>query len=182
MVLPSFIDKIKFNKKYNNYILTLKNEVDNSSFSLNINSSEAKKISLAKSGIISNKLTIYDTFINLLTMLNASIDKIKIIKNKKQIYAQVILKINKNKFTLDSFIVDALILSLKTLSAVYVHGSLFDNSNKIEYIGSEKLIKNDPINYLDKLSLSLKKLVENENYESAAIIRDQILLIKNKIK
>ena len=78
MVLPVSIDRIKFNKKYNNYILTLKNEVDNSLFTLNINSNEAKKISLAKSSIISNKLNIYDTFINLLTMLNASIDKIKI--------------------------------------------------------------------------------------------------------
>ena len=182
MVLPVSIDRIKFNKKYNNYILTLKNEVDNSLFTLYINSNEAKKISLAKSSIISNKLNIYDTFINLLTMLNASIDKIKIIKNKKHVYAQLVLKINKEKFILDSFIVDALILSLKTLSAVYVHHSLFNKKNRIEYVDSDKLIKEYPTNYLDNLSISLKKLVKNENYESAAIIRDRILYIKNKMK
>ena len=60
MVLPAFINRIRFNKKYNNYILSLKNEVDDSSFSLHINSNEAKKVSLAKSGIISNKLNIYE--------------------------------------------------------------------------------------------------------------------------
>ena len=182
MIFPAIINRIRFNKKYNNYILTLKNEVDNSSFSININSNEAKKISLAKSGIISSKLNIYDTFINLLTMLNASIDKIKIIKNKKQIYSQVILKINKKKFILDSFIVDALILSLKTLSPIYVHDSLFNKVDKLNYLDSEKLMKNNPTSHLDKLTLSLKELVKNENYESAAIIRDRILHIKNKMK
>jgi len=182
MILPAIINRIRFNKKYNNYILTLKNEVDNSSFSININSNEAKKISLAKSGIISNKLNMYDTFINLLTMLNASIDKIKIIKNNKLIYAQVVLKINKNKFILDSFIVDALILSLKTLSTIYVHESLFNKVDKLKYIDSEKLIKNNSSIHLDKLALSLKELIKNENYESAAIIRDRIVHIKNKMK
>jgi len=182
MIVPVVIDRIRFNKKYNNYILTFKNEVDNSSFSLNINSNEAKKVSLAKSGIISNKLNIYDTFINFLTMLNASIDKVKIIKNKKQIYSQVILNINKKKVVLDSFIVDALILSLKTLSPVFVQVSLFQKFNRLEYVESEKLIKSTPSIHLDKLSQSLKKLVENENYESAAIIRDRILHIKKKMK
>ena len=182
MILPAFINRIRFNKKYNNYILSLKNEVDDSSFALHINSNEAKKISLAKSGIVSNKLNIYDTFINLLTMLNASVDKIKIIKNKKQLYAQVILIINKKKFILDSFIVDALILSLKTLSSIYVHESLFDKTDTLNYLKSEKLIKNNPASQLDILNLSLKKLVKNENYESAAIIRDRILHIKKKMK
>ena len=115
-------------------------------------------------------------------MLNASVDKIKIIKNKKQLYAQVILKINKKKFILDSFIVDALILSLKTLSSIYVHESLFDKTDTLNYLESEKLIKNNPVSQLDKLNLSLKKLVKNENYESAAIIRDRILHIKKKMK
>ena len=115
-------------------------------------------------------------------MLNASIDKVKIIKNKKQIYSQVILNINKKKVVLDSFIVDALILSLKTLSPVFVQVSLFQKFNRLEYVESEKLIKSTPSIHLDKLSQSLKKLVENENYESAAIIRDRILHIKKKMK
>ena len=182
MILPSFIDKIRYNKSHNNYTLTLKNDIDSSLFSLSINSSDAKKISLAKSGIISNKLNIYDIFINFLTMLNASVDKIKVIRNNKEIYAQIILKINKKKYILDSFVVDALILSLKTLSNVYIHESLFSKDNKIEYIGEEKLSKNNPSIQLDKLSQSLKKLIKNENYESAAVIRNRILEIKKKLK
>ena len=182
MILPAFIDRIRFNKNYNNYTLTLKNEVDNSLFSLTINSYEAKKISLAKSGVSSNKLGVYDIFINLLTILNASIDKIKIIKNKNNVYAQIIFKINKKKFILDASIVDALILSLKTLSSIYIQESLFDKSNNIKYVECDNLIKNNPADHLDKLTLSLKKLVENENFESAAIIRDRILDLKKKMK
>ena len=74
MILPAFIDRIRFYINYNNYTLTLNNEVYNSLFSLTINSYEAKKISLAKSGVSSNKLGVYDIFINLLTILNASIE------------------------------------------------------------------------------------------------------------
>ena len=93
MLIPAYIDAIKFNKDYNNYIVSIKNNMqENAFFSFVITSSEAKKISLSKSNVTSNKLNIYDLFINFTTMLDYKIKKTNILSKNKKAHSQIFLK------------------------------------------------------------------------------------------
>tara|TARA_Y100000590_G_scaffold444522_1_gene575365 strand:- start:455 stop:1015 length:561 start_codon:yes stop_codon:yes gene_type:complete len=184
MLVPAYIDTIKFNKDYNNYIVSIKNNLqDNAFFSFVITSSEAKKISLSKSNVTSNKLNIYDLFINFTTMLGYEIKKTNILSRNKKAHSQIFLKSKSKKIVLDSFLVDSLIISMKTFSPLYVDEKLFIQNKNIFYSEKEifeksKSVVCDKENNIEKLNSSLIKLIEKEKYELAAIIRDRINEIK----
>ena len=68
MLIPCNIYKIQYNKELNNYILSIKNNIDLRLFIIYTNSSEAKNISLAKGDIESKRLSPYLLFLNLITL------------------------------------------------------------------------------------------------------------------
>ena len=185
MLVPSYIDTIKFNKDYNNYILSIKNNLNHDRvFSFIITSSEAKKISLSKSNVTSNKLYIYDMFIDFTNILGYEIKKTIILSKNKKAHSQIFLKTKSKKIVLDSFLIDSLILSMKTFSPLFVDEKLFIKNTDVFYSEEEVFEKTKNIylnreSNINKLNISLLKLVENEKYELAAIIRDRINEIKN---
>ena len=72
-----------------------------------------------------------------------------------------------------------------TFSPLYVDPKLF-SQDKLHFINEMKnnhksIILNDK-SKLRKLNDSLKELIKNEKFESAAVIRDRISYIKNKDK
>ena len=184
MLIPAYIDTIKFNKDYNNYIVAIKNNMqENTFFSFVITSSEAKKISLSKSNVTSNKLNIYDLFINFTAMLGYEIKKTNILSKNKKAHSQILLKSKSKKIVLDSFLVDSLIISMKAFSPLYVDEKLFIQNKNIfhsekEIFEKTKGVIHNKDNNIEKLNSSLVKLIEKEKYELAAVIRDRINEIK----
>ena len=176
MIIPSQIYKIRYDKDSNNYLLDIRDNVDLRLFTIKLNSSEAKNISLAKNNIFTNRLKTHDLVISLLELLSIKIDKIVINKKGDCLLSQIILLKGKKEIVLDAFAVDSIVISLKTFSLLYVDEKLFHSSlkqlNKPFELSDDKKIH--------KLSLSLKQLIQEENYESAAIIRDKIKEMRNK--
>ena len=178
MLLPANFYKIKYNKTHNNYTLIIRDSSSkNSFFSYSISSIDARNISLANNNIFSNKLNMYDLFLAMLTEIDCKIEKILILNNINKIHSQIILKSKKNEFTLDSYIVDSLILSIKSLSEIYIDKKLLRN-DKI-YYNDDDMKKNTDKTYsfntnVDTLKKTLRKLVHEEKYELAAKIRDRI--------
>tara|TARA_Y100000814_G_scaffold147587_1_gene107228 strand:- start:616 stop:1170 length:555 start_codon:yes stop_codon:yes gene_type:complete len=178
MFLPANFHKIKYNKSHNNYTLVIKENSSNKNFfSFSISSIEAKKISLANNNVFSNKLNMYDVFLDMLTMSKYKIEKIIIFSKDKKVQSQIYLKSNQKEFILDSFIVDSIILSIKSLSLIYVEDNLLIE-NKIYFENDQmKLIKEDKyfsIKKINTLKKTLSDLVKQEKYELAAKVRDKI--------
>jgi len=187
MNLPCNIDKIKFNKTSNNYLLIIKNDVDLRTFVVHINSKDAKNISLAKNNIFSERLKTYEMFLSLVDLLKINISKIDIISKNSVVNAQLFLKINNKIQILDCSLVDSLVISYKTLTPIFINDNLFNNIDgefleNDKYYSDDYIYRNSKSIKLKKLNLSLKKLIKDENYESAAIIRDRISFLKKKIK
>ena len=183
MLLSASFYKIKYNEKHNNYTLIIKDESSKKSyFSFSISSIEAKNISLANNNVLSSKLNMYDVFLSMLTLSNYKIEKIIIINKNNKIHSQIYLKSKNNEFILDSFIVDSIILSIKSLSSIYIDNQLF-HDNKL-YFSNDEMKKNKEEQYLgsnkiDTLKKTLIDLVNQEKYELAANIRDRIKEIEN---
>ena len=178
MLLSASFYKIKYNERHNNYTLIIKDESSKKNyFSFSISSIEAKNISLANNNVLSSKLNMYDVFLSMLTLLNYKVEKIIIINKNNKIHSQIYLKSKNNEFILDSFIVDSIILSMKSLSSIYIDNQLLHN-NKL-YFSDDEMKKNKEkqylgINKIDTLKKTLIDLVDQEKYELAAKIRDRI--------
>ena len=183
MLIPCNIYKIQYNKEMNNYILSIKNNIDLRLFLVYINSSEAKNISLAKGNVSSKRLSPYLLLLNLITLSSLNINKIVINKRKDVLFSQIYVKSKNSKYILDSNIIDSIIISLKTYTQIYIDDKLFDIKNE-NFIENENNIPfNNKLNKIETINIlqdSLKELIDKENYESAAIVRDRIKSIIKK--
>ena len=189
MNIASEINKITFDQETNRYKIIF-NEIGHSrSCSIDVVSSDAKNIALAKENISSSRLKTYNLMLQLLSNLSIKIDKSIIYKKGNNINASIYLIQDNEVATIDSNFVDSIILSLKSFSIIYLPESLYSNvKNTFSYDLNKSPIKLDVDRYMSadakvkRLKKTLEELIQNENYESAAIVRDRIFKIANKNK
>ena len=140
----------------------------------NIPVSDAKNIVLAKENIYSDKLKSYNFITDLFTVLSINIDRFIVARKNNKIAAKFYFKIKKKEYSLDISFIDAIILSTITYTDVYMHEDLFKKST------TDKFLQNyNNLSKLSNLRNILKLLIKNEEYESAALIRDKIDQLDN---
>ena len=173
------------------------NTVDDSKeFVIYVSNLYAKKIAISSENIASTLLSQYELFINLLSLLKIEISDIIIKKYNNNLISIINLcDDKKNVIQLNSYVGDALILSFKSFSNIYVENSLLLNKvekyhvnhnidNKIISLDNANNIlanSNHFENKIDMLQKALSECISKENYESAAFIRDRIKIL-NKSK
>ena len=172
----SKINKIIYCKSSNTYKIYFISKQHNLESSFNVLISDAKNIALAKENINSDKLKTYDFIINLFSVLSIKIDQFIISKNKKKVIACLYFKVNNFENKLEISFVDAVILAIKTFSDIYIQKSLFYKNNTIEFSDNDVVGNLEKINNLNN---TLKLLIKNEEFESAALLRNKINKIDN---
>ena len=182
MNIPSEIYKIRFDQSTNKYKLIFKQIGNSKHCTLDILNSDAKNIALSKENISSSRLKTYNLILDILSILSIKIDKAIISKKGNNIISTLYLLNGTNKITIDSNFVDSIILTLKSFSILYLHESFYSKSNiNFIYNNKKEILIKDNINKfmsdnakVKRLKKTLNELVQNENYESAAIVRDRI--------
>ena len=189
MNIPSEIHRITFDQTTNRYKLIFKQIGNLEKCVINIVSSDAKNIALSKENISSSRLKTYNLILNLLTKLSFKIDKTIITKNGKNIISNLYLIGPNENISINCNFVDSIILVLKSFSIIYLHQSFYQNSdNNFTDIKDETVIKLNINQYMsnrskiNRLKKTLKELIQNENYETAAVVRDRIFKISNNKK
>tara|TARA_Y100000590_G_scaffold429760_1_gene542646 strand:+ start:172 stop:708 length:537 start_codon:yes stop_codon:yes gene_type:complete len=173
MILKSYLSKISYSNNSNFYDITFKSYKKNKKTIFKILVNDAKKIALANEGIKSNNLKTYDLFLSLLSLLKINIYKVEIHKDNDSSKSILFLNYQTKIIKLDLDYVDAVILSLLTLCPLYIDGKYFSDT-------ISQIIENDTINEdysvdnVFRLKKTLRDLIHNEEYESAAKIRDKI--------
>lgn len=182
-------------KKYKIIFRTLENDKE---FVLYFEAQYAKNIAMASENIISISLSQYELFINLLNELKLKIDRV-LIRNKNNILTCTLNlsdnKNNDNNNEIYSFVGDAIILSLKTFSSIYIDEKFLLDVNYDNNISDKFYFKDDNMKSLEKtidnrgesidskvvvLESALDECINKENYEAAAFIRDRIKQIKKQ--
>ena len=178
-------------KKYKIIFKTLENDKE---LVLYFDSQYAKNIAMASENIASVSLSQYELFINLLNELKIKIDKIFIEYNNGILCSFIKLNNNGLNIKINSFVGDAIIISLKTFTSIYIDEQLlldvnyngddlerffFDN-NHMDNIAKNIDYKSESItSKVTILQSALDKCINKENYEAAAFIRDRIKQLKN---
>lgn len=162
---------------------------------------EAQAIAIQYENIETPRPLTHDLLKNILTLLNSKIDKVVIDDYKEHTYyAKIFFETEDNKFQVDARPSDAIALALKYKVSIYVNNYIMDNySIKLkDEINKNKKIKstektNGKVNEkynndetlgrkteIDMLQDKLKQAVEEERYEDAAFIRDELKKYKGK--
>ena len=184
------------NKKYKIIFRTLDS---NREFLIYFDPRYAKNIAMASENIVSVSLSQYELFLNLLNELKLTIKKVLITNENNILNSIIYLADKKNNFIeINSFIGDAIILSLKTFSDIYINEKFlldaFENESYTDNSVLESIKepqettlrlvnlenKESLHSKMSKLELALKQCIDKENYESAAFIRDRINSLKNQ--
>ena len=179
-------------KKYKIIFRTLENDKE---FILYFEAQYAKNIAMASESIISISLSQYELFINLLNELKLKIDRVLLIDKNNILSCTLNLSNNNNNIEIYSFVGDAIILSLKTFSSIYIDEKFLLDINYDNNISDKFYFKNDNIESLKKttdnrgesvdskvviLESALDECINKENYEAAAFIRDRIKQLKKQ--
>ena len=181
-------------KKYKIIFRTLENDKQ---FILYFEAQYAKNIAMASENIISVSLSQYELVINLLSKLNMKLNKVFLRDVNSILNCMLSISDSKNNDNIEihSFIGDAIILSLKTFSNIYIDEKFLldiensdDISNDFYFQGKydqfskpENYSKDDSLNSkVVILESALNDCISKENYEAAAILRDRIKQLKKE--
>lgn len=143
---------------------------------------EAQSIAMALENFNPPRPITHDLAVNILKTLHIEIDSILISDLKDNTY-YALIKLNKNGelFEVDARPSDAIALAVRLGTAIFVNDSVMDEAGYVPD-GSEKDLKDiktvPETNDLDSLKEKLKKAVEEEDYEKAAALRDEIKRIE----
>ena len=181
---PVEISKIIFNPLNKNYSIHFRSLSSKKYFDYIVSADNAKKISMSSEGINSSMLSPYELYIELLDFMKFRINKILIFKKSGKVISKINL-VTKNKenheFILN--LTDAIILSLKTYSNIYISKSLLE-TQEIEVeeeiiMRDKKTDKSNLKNKLLSLEKAMKESIKSESYETAAFLRDRINSLKD---
>ncbi|UCB45710.1 MAG: bifunctional nuclease family protein [Spirochaetota bacterium] len=181
-MIPVKFDKLLFSNM--GFVILLKAEEDDRTLPIFIGTVEAQSIALFVSDVKIPRPLTHDLLKNVLENLDCDLKRIEVCDLRDGTFiARLILICNGEEIEVDSRPSDAIALALRTSSPIFVAEKVMDEAGRVlpeaetELSGlEEKAEEKSPLEVLKK---DLDKAVEDERYEDAAKIRDEIKKLEN---
>jgi len=179
-MVPVKIIKIAYQTSEKRYMVILEDDNYSRFLSIFISSNEAQALALAIKKDLNSFFASYDLICNLIKKISGEIRSISIDKNKGDLYkSEIIINYDNQKtITLNSNPCDALVLALMMGITIFVDEKLLIKKNQVVKNKDKKSFNRDRKSIID-LNKRLNIAIKKENYELAANLRDEIILLKN---
>lgn len=175
------------------YALILEEEDGKRRLPVIIGTSEAQSIAIQLEGLKPYRPLTHDLFVSMSSSFNIEVTEVNIVKLEEGIfYSEIICKREQAKIKIDSRTSDAIAIALRFKAPIFVKdsimmkaGMLFDEDSG-KFVDNMKDSKSEDreIKYIDMSDDELNKLMEesinNEDYETASLIRDELNKRKDK--
>ncbi|MDD4847343.1 MAG: bifunctional nuclease family protein [Bacteroidales bacterium] len=173
------LKRIIYSKLQNDaYVMTLTEINSERQIPIIIGSNEAQSIIIAIEQIKSPRPLTHDLFCNFAAMLKIQLQHIEIYKFRDGIfYARLFLQKENNEIlTLDARTSDAVALAIRCHCPMYTNEEVLNVTGvTLEEISTTKqLASNIENRSVEKLQKMMNSAIADENYEEAAILRDEI--------
>lgn len=164
------------------YILVLSEVGTRRDLPIIIGTTEAQAIMLELRGIMPPRPLTHVLFASVLEALGVRLLRAIIYKAEKGIfYTYLYLRSGEMILRVDSRTSDAVALALHMKAPILTYEDILDKGNSAENIHDDRQAtgtENDRIINIDWLKEALQKAIDQEDYEQAAILRDQINHLK----
>ncbi|HON10403.1 MAG TPA: DUF151 domain-containing protein [Chitinispirillaceae bacterium] len=166
------------------FVILLKGQGDERSLPISIGQLEAQSIAIQLNQIPFPRPLTHDLFKNVLMELDCKLLRIEITELVDEtFYARLIIRKGNQEIEIDSRPSDAIALALRFSAPIYVDERVMDEAGVI--ISEESSIEEKPVveeetdedqelTPLEALQKQLKAAIEEERYEDAAKLRDEI--------
>jgi len=181
MLISVRVDRVTLDTTANRFVVILKDDVHNRWLPIVVGSSEAQAIALQMENIIPPRPLTHDLMKSLLDSIEARISRVVVSDLRENTYYAVIgIKLDGQHVEVDARPSDAIALALRTQAPIFVSEEVMRKASvsdkETERHGEERR----PMDRLERLNMALQKAVEDERYEDAAKIRDDINALKRE--
>ncbi len=149
-----------------------------------IGTSETQSILIGLGNVKTPRPLTHDLLLTILDNLGATINRIEITELKEgTFYAQLVLNTDSGEISIDSRPSDCIALAVRVKCPIYIDEEVVDEAGiSIDVINQNQNPREQHVkSQLEILKEMLEKAVEEENYEEAAKLRDQIKELEEKI-
>jgi len=154
-------------------IVLLKSTVDEKVLPISIDPAQAQSIELKLEGLEFPRPLTHDLMMNMVTTLGWKVERAEISDLVEHtFYARLMLSRDEKTVGIDSRPSDAIALALRCSCPIVVEESVMDKAGVV--IQTEKSTKKSGGTRIERLESKLSQAVEDERYEDAARIRDEI--------
>jgi len=178
-MIPVRVDQLLLSSK--GPVVLLKAENDPRSLPIFIGGAEAQAIHMKLANIQIPRPLTHDLFKNVLDLLECRLMKVEVSELKEgTFYAVIHFERDGIRMKIDSRPSDAIALALRCSAPIFVAEAVMDEAGQIfeELIeqkeDSAKQEKRVKLSTIDKLKQDLERAIEEERFEDAARIRDEI--------
>ena len=179
MIVPVKIERVTLDTSSNRFVVILKDEESKRWLPIVVGPAEAQAIALKMENVNPPRPMTHDLIRDLLVKFKAEVKQMVVTELKDNTYYAILEIIAGHKvIQLDSRPSDALAISLRTGSPIYVHEKVM----KQAAIGEDlETFEPDEEDAIKNLQQQMQEAVKEERYEDAAKFRDMIHDLKEKI-
>ena len=182
MLISVSVDRVTLDTATNRFVVVLKDDEKNRWLPIVVGSTEAQAIALQLEKVEPPRPLTHDLMKNLLESIDVRISRVIVSDLRENTYyAQIGLQLNGKKREIDARPSDAIALALRMKAPIFVEEDVM----KKAAVSDRQEVKERELpagERLVRLNDELKSAVEDERYEDAARIRDEIRNLEQKQK
>lgn len=168
-MVPVKIQGVVFDPVNRGFAVILYDDVNSKHLNIFVGPFEAQSIALELEKTHPPRPLTHDLLKNSINALSGRVIQVSIVSIRDNTYyATITLEQNSGKIEIDARPSDAIALALRSQSPILVNPDLLNEGNTDLSIEPAEQIK------LNELKKKLEELIENENFEEAAKVRDEI--------
>jgi uncharacterized protein len=182
MMVRVKVERVTLDTATSRFVVILKDEKMNRWLPIVVGSTEAQAIALQLENIAPPRPLTHDLIKNLLDSVEVQVSKVVVNDLRENTYyALVGLELGGEAKSIDARPSDGIALALRMKAPIFVDEDVMRKAaiSEKEIIGEDKDTELPIGDKLEQLSVDLRKAIQDERYEDAARIRDDIKNIKD---
>ncbi len=180
MLISVRVDRVTLDTTANRFVVILRDDAHNRWLPIVVGSSEAQAIALQMESIIPPRPLTHDLMKSLLDSIEARISRIVVSDLRENTYYAVVgVKLNGRTVEVDARPSDAIALALRSQAPIFVSDEVMRKAS-VSDKETERSEERQPADRMERLNMELQRAVEEERYEDAARLRDEINAYKKE--
>jgi uncharacterized protein len=187
MLVQVKVERVTLDTATSRFVVILKDEKQNRWLPIVVGSTEAQAIALQLENISPPRPLTHDLLKNVLNTIKTNINRIVVNDLRENTYFALIeIQKNGDSTDIDARPSDAIAIALRMQAPIFVDESVMQKAGITDKDATHDDIPTEaeltPGDLLEELNLKLLKAVEDERYEDAAKIRDEIQSLKSSMR
>jgi len=180
MLVAVRVDRVTLDAHTNRFVVILRDDVNNRWLPIVVGNTEAQAIALQLENVSPPRPLTHDLIKNLLESIEAKISRVVVSDLRENTYFALIgLKLNGSDADIDARPSDAIALALRMNAPIFVAEDVMEKASvEDKDTDSESTEVGAPMNALERLEVDMQKAINDERYEDAARLRDEIKTLR----